>query len=349
MSALFRQQAEASANSPEGLEMPLKVVGRSEWIGLIGAGIIILAAVLWGFLGTVETTVSGRGILLRQAGGTLAVTAPEKATVTAFLVQPGAEVKKGQMLARLHLLNGQSRVTSAEQKLNALRKRRKELASYWDKYLKAQQASLKLEHSATAEALDNAEAALKTAHAELQAAKKLKREALTTDTLFDKLQQNYYSAINRRDDLRIKLQGLNARRLTLANQRDQALNTVDLSIISAKEALTSARDMLDTGSIIVAPESGRVTALAANIGDNLNADEQLLTISYGDPALSAVIYVPASSVEWLNAGARVHVTPGTVHPEEYGTVVGTVASVASYPVTKKLSSPLRKEHRSCEQ
>jgi HlyD family secretion protein len=335
MSALFRQQAEASANSPEGLEMPLKVVGRSEWIGLIGAGIIILAAVLWGFLGTVETTVTGKGILLRQAGGTLAVTAPEKATVTALLVEPGAEVKQGQVLARLHLLDGQERVTSAEQKLNALRKQRKELASYWDKYLKEQQASLNLERSATRQALDNAEAALKAARTEFKGVKKLKSEALTTDANFDRLQQNYYNAINHRDDLRIKMQGLDARRLALVNQRDQALNTIDLSIIEANGNLASARKMLDAGSTIVAPKSGRVTALAANTGDNLNADDQLLTISYGDPALSAVIYVPASSVEWLRLGARVHVTPGTVHPEEYGTVLGTVATVAGYPVTKR--------------
>ncbi len=70
-----------NASSPEGFAAPLKVVGKPEWLALAGIATIIFAGVAWGFLGTVPTTVTGKGILLRKAGGTVAVTAEASAEV----------------------------------------------------------------------------------------------------------------------------------------------------------------------------------------------------------------------------------------------------------------------------
>lgn len=334
MSAIFRQQAMEHASSPEGLTAPLKVTGRAEWLALAGAAIAVLAAVTWGFAGSVPTTIAGSGILLRKAGGTLAVTAAESGVVAALSVEAGAEVKKGQTVAQLRLIASEARLAAALHKLETLRKQRDELAAYWNKYLPEQQAQIGAERSLTQEALRNAEEIAAAARFEFDAISTLNRDGLVAKPRLDQTRQAYFGALSRCDDLKIKLQGLEARLLALGNQRDQALDGVNLAIVTAEGEAATARETLHAAAMLIAPQSGIVTEIAVNIGDNVAADTRLVTISYGEPALSAVIYVPATTVEWLRPGMQARVIPGTVRPEEYGTALGTVASVSAFPASE---------------
>ncbi len=122
--------------------------------------------------------------------------------------------------------------------------------------------------------------------------------------------------------------------MALTSQRDQALNQIDLAIIEAESDVTSARDTLDEARTVVAIETGRVTEVEVNPGDNITADTHILTISYGDPALSAVIYIPATSGELIKPGMIARVMPSTVRTDEYGTVIGEVVSVSPYPASQ---------------
>jgi HlyD family secretion protein len=335
MSTLFRQQAMAKVFSSEVPAAPLKVVGRSDWLMLIGAMAFTVVAVVWGFLGAVPTTVNGTGILLRKAGGTLAITAEGRGVVEAVLVETGAEVTKGQLIARLRVTGGEDKLTSAERKLSLLSRERDRLTSYWKENFPQQNADIDADRTATQSSLANANQAADAAKRELDAAAKLFRDGLTTKAHVDEVQQGYFNAVNQRDQLSAKLRDLDTKFLAVKNARDQALSQADLSVESAKADLAAIRDGLEEAMKVYAPSAGKVTEVAVNTGDYVAADTKLLVISYGASTLSALVYVPAAEVEWLQPGMVAHIAPGTVRPEEYGTALGNVVSVSPYPASEQ--------------
>ena len=62
---LFREKALAKLSSPEHLDQLVRIVPPLGWLSLLAILVIISGALLWGFIGSVPTTVSGQGILLR--------------------------------------------------------------------------------------------------------------------------------------------------------------------------------------------------------------------------------------------------------------------------------------------
>ncbi len=331
----FRQQAMAKASTSEMPAAPLKVVGRSEWLMLMGALLFTLSAGAWGFLGTVPTTVSGSGILLRKAGGTLAVTAQDRAVVEAVMVETGTEVTKGELIVRLRVAAGADKLAGAERKLGELRDQRDTLAAYWTQNFSEQSANIGVERAQALTALRNANQALDAAQSELTAAEKLNRDGLSTTPRLDQARQHYFDTVSARDQLNTKLQDLESSLLALRNKRDQALGDADLAVASAETEANTTRDSLREASMVLAPASGKVTEVAVNTSDHVTADARLLVISHGDTALSALIYMPAAELEWLRPGMEARIAPGTVRPEEYGTALGGVVSVSPYPASEE--------------
>lgn len=102
---IYRQEALERLASPEQLDQLMSLTSPREWIALVGAGLLLLLALLWGIFGTIETRVEGEGILWRP-GGVQVVKARGTSVVTGVAVGIGEDVRPGQEL--LHLISAQS-------------------------------------------------------------------------------------------------------------------------------------------------------------------------------------------------------------------------------------------------
>lgn len=78
----------------------MRVTSPRSWLILIGLAAVILAAVLWGFVGNVPRTVSGQSILIQPGGLTRAV-ATSPGLVVEVTAVPGQEVGRGEVVAWL--------------------------------------------------------------------------------------------------------------------------------------------------------------------------------------------------------------------------------------------------------
>ncbi len=63
---LFRKEAMKKASSPEQLDTLVHVTSVGGWIALAGVGVLVIAALAWGFFGRMETKVPGAGVLGRS-------------------------------------------------------------------------------------------------------------------------------------------------------------------------------------------------------------------------------------------------------------------------------------------
>ncbi len=97
---IFRQAALERLSSPEQIDRLMPLTSPRSWIALAAVGLLIVGALAWGLFGTLDTTVEGQGVLMRQ-GGITSVPVPCTGVVSSILVHAGQTVESGQELARV--------------------------------------------------------------------------------------------------------------------------------------------------------------------------------------------------------------------------------------------------------
>lgn len=96
----FRAAALKRQQSPNRLDELLQTTtSRNKW-ALAALGVLLGTALLWSIFGSVPTTVSSEGILIRDKG-ICNLSAQGEGTVLDVLVQPGETVKNNQIVARV--------------------------------------------------------------------------------------------------------------------------------------------------------------------------------------------------------------------------------------------------------
>ncbi|MCL2055770.1 MAG: NHLP bacteriocin system secretion protein [Oscillospiraceae bacterium] len=98
--SVYRKVSLDRLSSPEQLDQKLTVVSPAGWAALASFTVLLAAALLWGFLGSVSDKVSGGGMLL-YGQGVVALTSNTGGQVTDVSVREGDHVERGQVIARV--------------------------------------------------------------------------------------------------------------------------------------------------------------------------------------------------------------------------------------------------------
>lgn len=101
---LFRPKALSRLSSPEQLNQLMRVTSPRSWLVFLALAAVIVAAVVWGFVGSVPTTVSAQAILIHQGGGQRIV-ATSSGQVLTVSVNEGEVVSQGQVIGWLETLS----------------------------------------------------------------------------------------------------------------------------------------------------------------------------------------------------------------------------------------------------
>lgn len=113
MAQVFRKSALEKLSSPEQLDKAMAVTSPASWAVLIGAALIIAAAVVWGFLGRLPETVSAVGAVVGIEGSDCII-ADSTGTITEFSVRAGDSIRAGDKIAVLSTASGKSRNITAD-------------------------------------------------------------------------------------------------------------------------------------------------------------------------------------------------------------------------------------------
>lgn len=85
---------------------------------------------------------------------------------------------------------------------------------------------------------------------------------------------------------------------------------------------------------ILSPQPGRVAEVLVRRGSYVSTGDRLLNLTEESDNLSAVLYLPTDTGKRVRPGMPVTLTPSTVDEQEFGHLLGTVTSVASYPASR---------------
>lgn len=305
-SNLFRKKALERLSSPERLDELMQVTSPVGWLALGGLGFAILAAIVWGIIGSIAVKVDGKGILMR-GGSVFEITSTLAGHVLSVEVEPGQMVRSGDVVLRLEQPDLRVRYENTKEELTAISGHGAEQA--------VAQAQLLARYQARAAELRK----------KIESQRKLVERGLLTGSQLLQTQAE-----------------LTATEESIANLRaSSAGRSVQIEQVRARlKELEAQLAQL----IVKSPYNGRVLEVTTNVGDLVQPGTRLVTLEDPSQPLKAVLFVPAAEGKKIAPGMPANVSPSTVRPEEFGYIVGKVEELSEFPLTPEaLKRILRNE------
>lgn len=232
---LFRQEALDRLSSPERLDQLIKVINPRDWLPLAILGVLTVAGGVWSVVGRIPLNVSGQGVLVVPRR-VVQLQASTEGRILKLNVQPGDQVKQGDVIAIISQSTLEKQLQQEKDKLTELLEQNQKSAT-------AQKQTAELE-------LDN----IQQQRGNLE--ESLRREAIVPELRQQNLkllEQNRATLIDRRDSLKKTLPSLQAKTVkAIAENRkslQERLNQIKAMLPSLKQRVESHRRLLEEGVI----------------------------------------------------------------------------------------------------
>jgi HlyD family secretion protein len=331
---IFRKVALERLSSPEQLDQMVQVTDPKGWLALAGIGVLLLAAIGWGFFGSIPTEAQGTGILLRQ-GGVSDLVANAAGQVQEVLVGVGDLIEKGQPVARIQQSVLLRQIADDRSKQRVLQSQYEEAVRLADQQKRLRARDLAQERSNLERSGESLEKDVALLRERLDAQQALLNDGLITKEAFLTTQQSLNAKRDQLAQARLDLNGLDLKRIEADQVLDQQLEARQTAIRDLDLEVRELNAKLGENVNILSPYSGRVLEVLANRGDVVNPGSAILSVEVLSENLQAVLFVPASTGKQVQRGMAVQLSPSTVKREEYGSLLGTVTWVAEFPSTSR--------------
>lgn len=293
---LLRKAALEKMSSPEQLDMAMRVTSPASWVALSALGALIVAAVVYSVVGSLPVRVDGSGILLRgEEVRTVQVTT--NGVITQLEVEVGDLVEQGEVVARLDL-------PEIESEIRATRSRIAELS--------AQQTTR-----------DSQLASLRRSYQQ------------QIDDLHAR-RRNIQSLVEKQIKTRNDLAAIDAQIASIRAQMVQSQlgeTQRENQLAEQERTLEQLEDRLAKNAIVRSPYRGQITAILKTQGQVIGQGERLMNLEDPQAELDVLLFVSFAEGKKIAPKMTVRISPSTVKPEEFGFILGTIASVSSQPVT----------------
>lgn len=150
-------------------------------------------------------------------------------------------------------------------------------------------------------------------------------------------EQSYLNNLNQIAKLQADLKTLATQEANTAKQTLQETTLRAKEIQEVKSNIAQLELELQKNSQIISQFSGRILEITVNPGEVISAGTRLASIDAENPdsKLVGITYFPIADGKKIQPGMQMQVTPQTVKRERFGGIVGTVANVSAFPITKE--------------
>ena len=249
---MFRQEALERLSSPERLDQTLRVVDPKAWLPLYTAASLVGVALLWSIFGRIPLSVNGQGVLI-QPRRVVSLQSPGEGSIVELKVEPGATVKKGDVLGIINQPALEQQLTQEQAKLTKLLDLSANSDLLQDKQITGRRATLIQQKV-------NLEESLRRAEVERDLRDKSSASLAQNRRNLEKNLSNFQSLV---PELREKsLSSLSKNRESLQERIAQAqklIPTLESRIASYRQLL---KDQLITGDVLLNTEREYLNSLS---------------------------------------------------------------------------------------
>ena len=329
---LFRERALRRLSEGESLDERIRLTGPRSWAALAACALAVAGALAWGFLGSIQTTVGGSGILIRP-GGVFPVVSLSAGRLMKVLVEVGASVREGEVVARVEQPERERELVSARAELAAASEAYSRISGF-----ETDENRLKLEELATQELnlrerITHDKTQMKWLDEKVAQQEKLFAEGIVPA---DAVARARGETFDRKESIargRRDLAGVETQRLQAERNRHQNIFNSFVRLEEARRKVAHLERTIAEGTEVTTPFAGRVNELMSGEGRVVAAGSPILSLELSGEGLEALVFLPAGPGKRVAPGMRVEVSPDMSERERWGVLLGAVRSVSDFPST----------------
>jgi HlyD family secretion protein len=331
---LFREKSLQRLSSPERLDQLMQVTRSTDWLILACLAGLIAIALAWSILGSVPTTVSGRGVLIFPRTVTQ-FQAPAAGRILQLMVTEGATVKKGQVVGLLEQPDLQGQLQQQYARLADLQVRERTADQLNSAGRQLSKRAIASQRQDLRQAIADNAVLVHVLKQQFDSARGLREKGLVAETLFVQTQQAYFGKLRELHSQRAQLTDLDAREQEIDRQVYAAATVWAQQRADIEQQIRLIQKRLgDTGRIL-SPEDGRILTISVNRGTYVEAGRTIGTVQKLDSSsrLVALAFFVDGDGKRIKAGMKVQITPDTVEQQRFGSIVGSIARGGEFPIT----------------
>lgn len=333
---LFRETALQNLSSPEQLDQLIKITRPRAWLVLATLGFVLAATLLWSVFGSLPSTLSGQGIIVRQ-GGTYNIVALGGGVITDFEdFKTGQLIRKGQVLGHVTQPLLELQRDTARSEVQRLEKEQASISSEIALERPARSRSARQQADIQRAAIRSREHLLASLKEKLTHQAALLADGLITNQRYEESRQAIFSAENDISTAGNALQAVDIQALTDQSNFDERTRQTNTALTSARARLADLSAQLELASKVISTHDGLVVEMLVSKGDIVTVNQPVLSVEEPVRLLEALIYMPPQSeAERIRPGMMVQLSPVTAVKQRYGYLVGKVTSVSKYPSSEQ--------------
>lgn len=330
---LFRKASLERLSSPEQLDQLMRITTPAGWVTVIGIGMLVVAAVVWGIWSSIPTKVEGSGILMHK-GGVYTITARASGRVKNLYFSQGDKVQAGQIVAMVGQLDIVNKILNTKEKIDELEETYRITKEFSDtnvalekRSLAQQKANFEMTNAALKDILKLLDERLVEQKHLVKLGLLTKQNVIATQESINQSKQQVRQNENSMKQLGIK-------QLQLENQARQKLINLEDQIANQRAILLDLQASLSEDSAVVSPYTGNIVSLDVDLGGIVQMGSPLMTIelmSSHARFLESIMYFPADQGKRIYPGMKAQVSPSTVKKDKYGSIIGLVTFVSTFP------------------
>jgi HlyD family secretion protein len=335
--SVFRKVALDRLASPEQLDLLMTVTGPRSWLALTAIGILISAALVWGFTGSIPTRIEGQGVLIK-AGGVFDVFVQGTGPLADITVAEGADVREGQVIGRIQQPEMETAIRNAKAALGEQRREHDRLQGFARRDLSLMDDSQQLQRASAEDTVRFSESRLKALQDQLANEEQLLEKGLITRQQVLGTRQTIFTTQDQLERSRSQLKQLTITGVSTRTQREQEIVRSQLQLNDAERRIESMEEQLKIQTEIVSGYAGRVLEVKANAGDILNRGQSIVSLQLTggeSQELQAIVYIPPKDGKYVENAMETQISPLSAPREEYGFIKGQVTYVSQFPSTRQ--------------
>jgi HlyD family secretion protein len=328
---IFRVAAMEQLSSPEQLDQLIDVTRPADWAGALVIGVSLAAVMTWSVVGRIPTRAGGEGILVSDAGSVVDATSAVAGRLASVDVAIGDRVAKGQIIARIVQTDGEQRYLDDAEVLKDREREQNELAAAIKRELEIKAADVAAQKSGLEQSVEAAQQHVAYLANAIAGVEPLNAKGLVTRRELEELRADLAATKQRITESQNEIQRLDGQLREAESQRELDKLASQFKVNEARRQMEELAGALQRDSRLVSPIDGQVFEIKVSPGGVLGAGTPVVAIEPEGTSLEAIIY--ADRGKNIQPGMEVRIEPTTAKREEFGTMVGKVATVSEFPVT----------------
>ena len=330
----YRKAALDRVSSPDQIDRLVLIARPRDWSILATLAVLIVAALLWGILGSVATRVAGSGILINDGGQLFNAVASGDGTLVEMMVAPGDLVVKDQVVAQISQEPARHALDNAQAVLVERQRQNEALQAQVTAYRKARQEIMASRRQAVERQRRDTTARIGSLETRLAGEERLLEKGFTTQQKLYETRTELATAKQALSDVDVQIEQMGAAEVNARNLEERDLREFEGKVAEAERRRHDVMTELEQRRKVVSPTDGVVTEVKAAVGSRVTDGAPLVSVESGRQGLQLLLYVPPEYGKEIRPGMTVNIRLSTVKKEEFGTLLGRVTQVSEFPSTK---------------